>query len=180
MQVLFIILGALVVIVLGLFVFSLFLSSRIKIERTLIMKARPEVVFQEVDNLHNWERWSPWHRLDPHLKIVYGEKERGAGASYSWESRKRKVGSGSITITESRPYEYIAININFQERSSARGYFRFEPAGEGSESTRVTWGMEMDMGNNPANKLMGIMLDKWVGRDYEKGLQQLATAAERN
>lgn len=177
MQVLYIILGALAAVVLGLFVFSLFLSSRIKVERSLTMAARPEVVFQEVDNLHNWGRWSPWHQLDPEMKIVYGEKERGAGASYSWESKKRNVGSGSLTITESRSYEYIAININFQERSTAKGYFRLEPAGEG---TLVTWGMDMDMGHNPASKLMGMMLGKWVGRDYEKGLRRLAAAAERN
>ncbi len=129
MQVLYLILGALAALILGLFVFSLYLPSRLKIERSLLMNARPEVIFREVDTLRNWERWSPWHNLDPDMKITYGEKESGAGAGYSWESKKRNVGKGSLIITESRPYEYIATNINFMEQGSSKGYFRFEPAG---------------------------------------------------
>jgi hypothetical protein len=174
MQVLYIILGALAILILGLFVFSLYLPSRLKIERSLVIDARPEVVFREVDTLRNWERWSPWHQLDPAMKLVYGEKSSGAGASYSWESRKRNVGRGSLIITESRPYEYIGIHINFMEKGSSKGYFRFEPAGE---RTRVIWGMEMAVGQNPARKVMGLMMDKWIGRDFERGLQQLAAAS---
>jgi len=74
MQVLYIILGALAILILGLFVFSLYLPSRLKIERSLLIKARPEVVFREVNTLRNWERWSPWHQLDPAMKLVYGGK----------------------------------------------------------------------------------------------------------
>jgi hypothetical protein len=80
------------------------------------------------------------------------------------------VGRGSLILTESRPYEYIAVNINFMEQGSSKGYFRFEPVGD---STRVTWGMEMAVGQNPARKFLGLMMDKWVGRDFERGLQQL-------
>jgi hypothetical protein len=175
MQVLYIILGALVALILGLFVFSLYLPSRLKIERSLVIQARPEVVFREVDTLRNWERWSPWHQLDPNMKIVYGEKESGAGAGYSWESKKRNVGRGSLLITESRPYEFIATNINFMDHGSSKGYFRFEPAGE---DTRVTWGMEMTIGQNPARKFLGLLMDKWVGRDFERGLQGLNKAVK--
>ena len=175
MQVLYVILGALAVLILGLFVFSLYLPSRLKIERSLQMNARPEVIFREVDTLRNWERWSPWHGLDPEMKITYGEKESGAGAGYSWESKKRNVGKGSLIITESRPYDYISTNINFMEQGGSKGYFRFEPAGEG---TRVTWGMEMTVGQHPARKLMGLMMDKWVGRDFERGLHRLAAVSQ--
>jgi hypothetical protein len=174
MQVLYIILGALAILILGLFLFSLYLPSRLKIERSLVIEARPEVVFREVDTLRNWERWSPWHQLDPAMKLVYGEKERGTGASYSWESKKRNVGRGSLMITESRPYEYISININFTDHGASKGHFRFEPVGE---DTRVIWVMEMAVGQNPARKMIGLMMDKWVGRDFERGLQQLAVAA---
>lgn len=174
MQVLYIILGALAILVLGLFVYSLYLPSRLKIERSLLIAARPEVVFREVDTLHNWERWSPWHQLDPSMKLVYGEKESGAGASYSWESKKRNVGRGSLMITESRPYEYLSININFTDHGTSKGHFRFEPVGD---HTRVIWAMEMTVGQNPARKMIGLMMDKWVGRDFERGLKQLAVAA---
>jgi len=174
MQVLYIILGALAMLILGLFVFSLYLPSRLKIERALLMVARPEVIFREVDTIRNWERWSPWYQLDPEMKIVYGEKESGAGASYSWESKKRNVGRGSLIITESRPYEYIGLHINFMEQGPSKGYFRFEPAGD---NTRVTWGMEVTIGQHPARKFMGLMMDKWIGRDFERGLQKLEEAS---
>jgi len=79
-----------------------------------------------------------------------------------------------LSITESRPYEYIGIHINFTGHGISKGHFRFEPVGE---HTRVIWVMEMTIGQNPASKVIGLMMDKWVGRDFERGLQQLAVAA---
>ncbi len=36
----------------------------------------------------------------------------------------------------------------------------------------------MTVGQHPGRKLMGLMMDKWVGKDFERGLQQLAAVAE--
>lgn len=174
-QALYIIMGALIVLVLGLFIFSFYLPSLVKVERSLLIKAPAEKIFPQVNALRNWPLWSPWHGYDPQMKMVYNAKDTGAGAGYSWESRHRNVGRGSLIIVESRMNEYIASEMNFMQQGMAKACFRFDAAAEG---TRVTWCMEADMGQNPLRKLMGKMMDKWVGGDFEKGLHNLKQLTE--
>jgi len=44
--------------------------------------------------------------------------------------------------------------------------------------TRLTWGFVTDTGFNPMMRWMGVMLDDWVGADYEAGLARLKALAE--
>ncbi len=170
MQAFFIILGAFIVLVLGLFIFSLFLSPAVKVERSLVITAAPGDIFPLLNIVRNWELWSPWKEQDPAVKITYGEKESGAGAGYSWESRNRNVGKGHMTITESKPDQQVATHIDFMGMGATKGYFRLDPVNGG---TLVTWGMVCDMGQHPIRKVMGLMMDKWVGKDFEKGLANI-------
>ena len=40
------------------------------------------------------------------------------------------------------------------------------------------WDFKGDMGMNPAGRLMGRMMDKFLGPDYEKGLDNLKKSCE--
>jgi hypothetical protein len=170
MQALFIILGALGVLIPGLCIVSMFLPATVKVVRVRAIPASLSVVFDQVNVLRNWEKWSPWHQADPKMKLSYNDKISGTGAGYQWISRNRKVGKGSVTIVASRPYEHITIEMQFMESKATKGYFRFEPSGR---STHVTWGIAMEVGKNPTGKIRGWMLDKMIGRDFEKGLENL-------
>jgi hypothetical protein len=170
MQALYIILGAMAVLIPGLFVISLFLPATVKVVRSRVVPATVAAVFQQVNILRNWEGWSPWHQLDPAMQLSYQGPESGVGASFSWKSKLRHVGHGSLTITESRLYEYIGLDMQFMEQRLAKGYFRFEPAKSG---TLVTWGLWAELGQHPGRKLMGVMMDKWIGKDFERGLENL-------
>lgn len=163
-------------LVLGLIVYALFLPSRVKVERSLQIAAPAERIFVLVNGLRNWPQWSPWHDRDPQMELVYRDIDTGAGAGYSWNSRHRQVGKGSLAIVESRTNEYIANEMNFMDQGMAKAYFRFEPVTGG---TLVTWSMESDMGQNPFRRLIGKMMDKWVGGDFEKGLHKLKSLAEK-
>jgi hypothetical protein len=39
--------------------------SQFRVTRNATFAAPPEVVFPQVNNLHNWQAWSPWAKLDP-------------------------------------------------------------------------------------------------------------------
>jgi hypothetical protein len=170
MQALFIILGALGVLIPGLFIVSMFLPATVKVVRVRAIPASLSVVFDQVNILRNWEKWSPWLQADPKMKLSYNDKKSGTGAGYQWISRNRKVGKGSVIITASRPYEHITIEMQFMENKVTKGYFRFEPSRVG---THVTWGIAMEVGRYPAGKIRGLMLDKLIGKDFEKGLENL-------
>ena len=46
-------------------------------------------------------------------------------------------------------------------------------------TVQLTWWMNADMGNNPINRIMGIFLNKLVGKDFDKGLKSLKEITER-
>ncbi len=165
------------IVILTLVVFffgiAMFLPSKIHVERAIVIPASSEIVFNQINDLRQWREWSPWHQMDPDMKITYRDYLSGKGASYKWQSEK--VGSGELTITESQPYEYIETEMNFMEQGAAKGYYRLETVEEGTE---VTWGFESDMGDGPISKYMGLMMDSMIGADFEQGLQNLKAHVE--
>ncbi|MFP4060544.1 MAG: SRPBCC family protein [Bacteroidales bacterium] len=163
-------------IILGiLLIIYLVAPTEVVVERSKKMDAPVTTIFNQVNNLKNWEDWSPWHKIDPGMQITY-EKEEGEGASYSWQSDHGRVGDGALKILESIPYEYIETEMNFGEQGIANGYYRFE---EIDDSVMVTWGMITEVGWNPMGKFFGLFMDKMVGSDFEQGLENLAEVSKK-
>jgi hypothetical protein len=157
-----------VVLVILFFGIAAFLPSQVHVERSLVIPASSEVVFNNINDLREWKHWSPWHRMDPDMEITYEGFLKGEGASYSWVSEE--MGSGTLTITESHPNKYIATKLDFVDQGTATAFYRLEPLNEG---TQVTWAFETTMSNSPIEKYMGLLIDRMVGTDFEKGLQNL-------
>ena len=68
----------------------------------------------QVNDLHNWEAWSPWLKPDPAATTAYEGPRAGTGAVFAW-SGNRSVGEGRMTITESRPHELVRFELRFHE-----------------------------------------------------------------
>jgi effector-binding domain-containing protein len=159
-----------------LFLFALlisgayFLPKIIMVERNTTINAPSNVVFAQINDLHNWEKWSVWSQLDPNMKLEYINNGVGQGAGYKWESNNTQLGSGQLQITESVPYDSIVTIISFSEESDARSVFHFE---ENDSTTYLTWRLTYDLGYNPFARWMGQMMKNYIGRDFEKGLQNL-------
>ena len=149
---------------------GLLMPAKVHVERSLVMKASPEAVYSQVNDLKTWNNWATWNKKDPNWKLTYGDVTVGEGANYAWESTKEEVGNGSMKITQTIPGEIVHIDMDFREHGTAGADFKFEKADAGS---KVTWSMDMDMGSNPIKRLMGPIMDKMVGKEFEKGLQNL-------
>ena len=149
-----------------------FLSPRMMhVERSATIKAPAEIIHAQINDLHNWNKWSPWHKMDTAMKLEYFGSGSGAGAGYKWESKK--VGSGDLTITSSTP-DSINSSLNM-DYGPANVKFAFAKADSG---TTVTWVMESDKGMNPFARFMCLFMNNMVGKDFEKGLADLKTLAE--
>ena len=146
------------------------------VSRSTTVDAPPEKVFDQVNNFHKWETWSPWAKLDPAMKTSYSGPESGPGASYAWIGNN-EVGEGKMTIAESHPSEHVKIDLEFIKPWQATNVteFVFKPEGD---RTNVTWTMSGH--NNFAGKAFGLLMnmDKMIGGDFEKGLNQMKVAAE--
>ncbi len=170
------ILIALVVLIAGFAVVVALQPSDFKVERTATIDAAATAVFPHVDNLHKWEAWSPWAKLDPNAKVAFAGPEAGKDAAMSW-SGNSLVGVGRMTIRESQPDNHITIKVDFTEpmEGTSTSEFTFKPEGD---RTAVTW--TMGGHHNFIAKAMCLVMNgkKMMGDELEKGLTQLKAVAE--
>jgi hypothetical protein len=128
-------------------------------------------VFPYIDDLHKFNEWSPWAKLDPNIKLTYGSPASGSGANCSWEGNG-KVGAGKMTITESRPNDLVRCRFDFYKPLKCTNTHEFALKPEGSQ-TIVTW---TSKGNAPfVFKLMLVFAsaDSMMGDNFERGLASL-------
>ena len=151
------------------------LPRSVTVERTVVIAATPDQVFPYVNSLQRTEEWSPWLALDPDTKLEYSGPGEGVGNRLEWSSDHERVGSGTQEITASIPDKRVETALDFGAMGAATAYFNLEAKGDGTE---VTWGLVSNLGINPVARWMGLMLDNWIGADYEKGLANLAAVAE--
>jgi len=165
----------LAILLAGLVGFGLFVASRpanFRIQRTAILPASSAIVHSHIDDFRQWANWSPWESLDPNLQRQYLGPTSGVGSIYTW-SGNGKAGAGRMTIVSSDPTR-IVLQLEFLRPFKATNTATFQLAPE-ADGTRVDWIME---GNNGfIMKLFSIVFDseKFVGKDFEKGLASLST-----
>jgi uncharacterized protein YndB with AHSA1/START domain len=170
------ILIALAVIVVGLVAVVAAQSSTFRIARSATISAPPERVFAEVNDLHQWEAWSPWLKADPAAKTAYEGAPAGTGAAFRWSGNK-DVGEGRMTITESRPNQLVRLKLDFMRPFASTSVAEFTFAPDGNR-TLVTWSMTGD--KNFMAKAIHLVLDmdKMVGGKFDEGLAQMKAVAE--
>ena len=167
---------ALAIIAILFFVLLVGRPDEFKVVRSATIAAPPATVFEQVNDFHKWDAWSPWAKLDPACKNTFDGAAAGKGAIFAWDGNN-KVGAGRMTVTESQPAEAIRINLEFLRPFKATNIaeFVFRPHGTGTE---VTWNMFGK--NNLLSKVFGLFVDceKMVGKDFEKGLASLKVITE--
>jgi hypothetical protein len=168
--------GAIALLVLGFVAVVAMQPDDFVITRSATFEAPPDRVFPHVNDLHNWQAWSPWARLDPNAKNTFEGPSAGEGAAFAW-SGNDKIGEGKLTITESKPNELVRMKLEFVRpmEDKADTDFALEPAGD---KTKLTWTMAGK--NNFMGKAFCLFMDMdaMVGGDFEKGLANLKQIVE--
>jgi len=170
------ILLALVIIAILFFVMAVGQPDEFKVVRSATITATPVAVFEQVNDFHKWDAWSPWARLDPACKNTFSGAAAGKDAGFAWDGNN-KVGAGRMTITESQSPELIRINLEFLRPFKTNNVteFTFRPQGN---QTLVAWTMTGKV--NFMCKVFGLLMDgdKMVGKDFEKGLASMKAIVE--
>ncbi|KAF2991774.1 SRPBCC family protein [Methylocystis sp. MJC1] len=161
----------------GLIAYISLRPNTFKIVRSAVVNAPPEVIYQRINDLHAWEAWSPWAKLDPAAKNTFDGSPLGPGASMSW-SGNNKIGAGKMTIKESSQNERIRLKLEFTRPMSAVNEVQFDLKPIGETKTEVTWVMS---GHNEfVGKAMHAFMnvDKMLGEQFEQGLANLKSLIE--
>ena len=160
-------------VVLLLVVVAFCLPRKFHVERSIAIDAPPEAIHAVVTRLREWPTWTAWTaERYPDMKIAFAGPEEGVGAKQSWEGKSS--GRGSIEITKSSPEEGVDYDFAFDGNPSTGGISFFP----GPDTTLVTWYADGDLGRNPVARYFGLLMDRFMGPDFETGLRNLKKKAE--
>jgi carbon monoxide dehydrogenase subunit G len=165
------------VVLAGILIFAAAKPDIFRVQRSTSINAPPEKIFPLINEFDRWGTWSPYEKRDPAMKRSRSGPSSGKGAVYGWEGNSQ-IGTGRMEIMEALPPSKIVIKLDFLKPFEAHNTAEFTLEGKG-DTTSVTWAM-----HGPANyisKLMGVFInmDSMIGKDFEAGLANLKTVAEK-
>jgi hypothetical protein len=177
MKALKIILYSVAGLVLLFVVLGLFGPKTYHFERSKVVNAPADIIWEELSHFNNWPKWSPWQEKDPGVKNTYEGTDGTVGAVMKWEGDKKKTGTGQMVITALEPNKKISYDLSFivPWTMSSKGYFALEE--DANKQTKVTWA---DEGNIPFIQrpmMFFASMDKFLGPDFERGLVKIDSLA---
>ena len=154
---------------------SFLLPGTVEVSRSTTIAAPPAQVFPYLNDLRNFNKWSPWAKQDPDARYTYAGAQNGVGQKMTWSSDNPSVGSGSQEITASTPNESLEVALDFGDMGQATASYVLRAR---QDATEITWRFASDNGANPLKRYMGLMMDTWLGPVYEEGLAALKELVE--
>lgn len=152
------------------------LPGKAHVERSASINAPAEKIYAIVSDLQRNKEWSPWTAMDPVIELSYSGPNSGAagvGQKMSWVSKNPQVGTGSQEVTDLVPNERMVSALEFSGTKAA-ATFTLQPDGTG---TKVVWSFDATL-SGVAERWFGLLFDRLIGPDLEKGLVNLKTLAE--
>lgn len=146
------------------------LPRKVHVERRLLLNASQKGIYEQVNTLKNWEKWSPWIQSGIGLKLNFSGPESGPGAKLSWQSNDKNIGTGSVLIISGISPDSLEVIFDFADKGKSTGKFNFIKE---NQNTNVTISIDSDLGINPISRWFGLFSDHMIGPDLEKGLLNL-------
>jgi effector-binding domain-containing protein len=139
------------------------------------IKANPHTLTLLTSSMRQFNRWSPWHDIDPGTVYTFDGPYGGVGSAMTWSSTNSNVGKGSEKITAVDAGKSVDVRIGFEGKGGIDARFVFEPL---DSRTKTTWTYDYDAGNNPVARWIGLFMKSSINKDYAKGLAKLKGIAE--
>lgn len=149
--------------------------DRFNTSRSILIKAKPDQIFTEINDFKKWPAWSPWAMRDKNMINEYTGNSGETGHKNAWKSKTE--GSGSQEIVEIRNNEYIKSKLVFTDWDGETfTELILKPEGE---QTRITWTMNGSEFPFIARGFMYLMGgNKMIEEDYDLGLSNLKKVIE--
>lgn len=145
------------------------LPRHIHVERKAMIDRPPEAVLDLAGSTDGYQKFNPYLTADPALKITPFGPAEGVGAGFTFDG---KDGKGTQTIASIDP-QMVRYDIDLGAMGKPVQQIS---ATKTANSTEVVWSMDMDLGFNPIARVMGLFMDRMVGKSFEQGLDNLAAA----
>ena len=169
-------LGCIVVLLL---IIGLFVKKDYSVVKEVIVNKSKSVVFEYLKFLKNQNKFSVWASMDPNMKTEYRGTDGTEGFVSAWESENKNVGKGEQEILKIVNGERIDYEIRFIKPFASTSWANMIVASANENQTKVHWEFTGKM-KYPTNlTLLFMNMEKMVGNDLEKGLQNLKTIMDK-
>jgi hypothetical protein len=176
MKILLLVLGALASIVVLLLIIGIFTKKDYTVGRDVIINKPKATVFDFLKFLKNQNKFSVWASMDPDMKTTFTGTDGTVGFVSAWDSEGNKnVGKGEQEILAIVEGERIDYEIRFIRPFKSTSWAYITTTTVNDNQTRVHWEFSAKM-KYPSNLMLVFMnMEKMIGNDLEKGLQNLKT-----
>ncbi len=161
----------------ALILFSFLLPREVNVSRNITIDAPMDRVFEQVNDLRNWEKWSPWKRMDPMMEMTFSNPPVGQGAFYKWVSEDKRMGTGTMTLATVTTNEQIVCALHSEDWGDTNSTFQFANKGKQIE---VTWKMDSKVGVMPWSKYFALAMKSEMKKQFDQGLKGIKFYAEKS
>ncbi len=167
-----------VIIIVAILTFML--PAKQKVSRSIDINAPASVVYNYIDKLQNFNKWSVWTQQDSSAIYTLTGTDGTIGATTSWKGHPQISGEGKIEIIALEKDQRVTQQFHFIQPKKATATSTLLLKEIEKATTTVTWNLEMETPRpwNIFNLLSS--LDKQIGKDFEDGLKSLKKTIEQN
>lgn len=160
-----------------IFVVPLFLPSETTMQRSIVVERPLELIYDDLLDFNVYKQWNPWSEMEPDAETLITGNPGEVG--HKWEWNGKEIGKGSLELKNFETYKSIENQLVFVEpmESTARDLWELERTDDGY--TKITW-IYKGEASYPIGRYMGLMMDSFLGKYYEKGLENLKVYFETN
>ncbi len=169
----FIGIGILSIITLFL-VIAIFLPSQFHVERSIEIELEKAKVYKAALNYDLRPKWDPWLEQDPEAEVKIEKTQDGPGSWYTWNGEI--IGSGKMMIKDVEPNKRILASIEFYSPQASKSDVIWTFT-EKDGQTKATWILKGNA-DYPMGRYFGLMMDGFIGPDFEKGLDNFKNLVE--
>jgi hypothetical protein len=164
------------VVIAALLIAAVMKPDQFQVARTVEIVASPQVVFDLIDDLHNWSRWHPQRLEGSGVAQTFSGAQSGIGACSEWKG-SGDIGQGRMRVAQSIAPAKVVIEVDWEKPFVTRNINEFVLSQDGGK-TAVTWSMSGP--NLFIMKAMSIFvdMDRMMGQHFEQGLAALKAVAE--
>ncbi|SIQ21627.1 Polyketide cyclase / dehydrase and lipid transport [Chryseobacterium sp. RU37D] len=170
------IIGVIILLIIAYAIIAMLAFSKdYHFEKSVVINAPKEKVWQQISSMKGFNNWNPWMKLDPAMKITYTGVSGQVGDKYCWDSKNDNAGAGCQEIKELILNEKQKTKMTFIKPFEGEATSEIVLLPEGN-ATKVTW--TMDTEQNSMMKIMRPMMDYQMGKSYGEGLDNLKKLSE--
>ncbi len=152
---------------------AIFMPSESKIERSIEIGSPIGIVFSQVVDLNNFQKWNAMYKQEPTAYLPI-KGEAGLGQVSEWKGKI--VGAGKATNTKVVENSYIEQEVELTEpyRLSMKVWYVFS---ESAYKTTVTWGCSAPL-SYPIERFLKVPIESRLNIIFNKGLANLESLSE--